>query len=104
MDNTLYHQNQNYERKNSIIDINDIWHTDFEPKTSRKVNNGHVNGNISTNEDTQPKNNNKAIFVTWSDINVILPKKVGFLEKLKKKIKNEPVSKAKVLIENGKCS
>jgi len=100
---TIYsNENQAFDRTNSIVDINDIWHTDLGQETYRSDNSRRINGETNPSIDNQAINQNKHIYVTWSDINVSLPKNTSFFNKLKYKIKKENVSKPKTIIEDGK--
>jgi hypothetical protein len=95
-------ENQAFDRTNSIVDINDIWHTDLGLETYRSDNSRRINGETNPSIDNEAINKNKLIYVTWSDINVSLTKNTSFFKKLKCKIKKENVSKPKIIIENGK--
>ena len=89
--------NSSLEAKNSIIDINDIWHTAFEPENAQSMITRNSNEMTNNSEDLKQK----AVYVTWSDITVSLRKKDGLFDKLIFKDKSTKKASPKILIQNG---
>ena len=87
---------------NSPINLNDIWHTERETEYDlNNKNQGNENIDLNLNYESNKFSKNSSMHITWTNLNVSLPKKRNFLQKINFLKKKHSPNASKKIIENG---